>query len=309
MAVVGSLVIGRQMKTRLPVSGSYSAPANFQTAMPAGATYTRSTTATGQSVSGVLTLFAIDAPQRTNRGLALEPARTNLLVNSLLAGGGTTPTSWTLAGATGTSTPVASTVYPAGAAYTMAGTAQRSFHQQGVTLDVGVSTFSFNVEAVSGGLNAGQCGAIFAAGATADPWTYPVCPANPSGGTSGVLTTGRLDIQINVTVAGTCTARCGMGVGANATGSITYSTPQVEFGTFSTSFIPTAGATASRTLPVFTEVVPAGQKRVLLTYFDATTTTVVGLLPGGTFDEATAVIGAGKGRSGSSELVSRMWQS
>lgn len=43
-------------------------------------------------------------------------------------------------------------------------------------------------------------------------------------------------------------------------------------------------------------------------FVDATTTMVTGLTPGGTFDVATAVIGAGKGAFGVSELVSRRWQ-
>jgi hypothetical protein len=279
--------------------------ANFLAGMPAGSTYTRTGEGTGRTSAAVLTLFAANAAQRTNRGLALDPARTNLLVNSLLAGG-TVPTSWTRAGATGVTTVVANAFYPAGVALQQSGTAQREFLQQGITLPTGLATLSIYVNAASS-LTANDALALFGATAVMDAWTYPACPANPSGGAAGVLGVGRFDCQANVTSAGTATARVGVGVGANATGSITWSIPQVESGTFATSYIPTAGASAARGLPVFTEPVPLGYTRALLTYADNTTTTATGLTPGGTFDVVTHVLANSKGRFGASELVMREW--
>jgi hypothetical protein len=96
-------------------------------------------------------------------------------------------------------------------------------------------------------------------------------------------------------------------VGDNVAGLFVWQA-QLELGSVATSTIVTTAAQASRSLPVFTEPVPLGRTKALLTYYDGATTTVTGLTPGGTFDVATAVIAAGKGRFGASELVSRTWQ-
>ena len=82
---------------------------------------------------------------------------------------------------------------------------------------------------------------------------------------------------------------------------------QLELGSVATSPIVTTAAQASRSLPVFTEPVPVGRTKALLTYADGSTTLVTGLTPGGTFDVATTVIAANKGRFGASELVTRIW--
>jgi len=82
---------------------------------------------------------------------------------------------------------------------------------------------------------------------------------------------------------------------------------QLEAGSFVTSYIQTAAAANTRGLPTFTEPVPAGRSRALLTYADAGNTLVSGLTPGGVFDVALEVTTANKGRSGASELVSRVW--
>jgi hypothetical protein len=55
---------------------------NFCVAMPVGSTYTRAGNATALTSAGVVQTFAPDAPQRTNRGLVLEPAAVNLLAEA-----------------------------------------------------------------------------------------------------------------------------------------------------------------------------------------------------------------------------------
>lgn len=55
---------------------------DFTASLPAGLTYSRSGPATAPNGSG-LTAFAADVPQRTSRGLLLEPARTNASLQSI----------------------------------------------------------------------------------------------------------------------------------------------------------------------------------------------------------------------------------
>jgi hypothetical protein len=309
MAIVGDLVIGRQGENRVPVSGRYSAPADFRVAMPAGSTYTRTGSATGLTLAGTLTEFAADVPQRTNRGLALEPASTNVLLNNVFDGGGAAPTKWSQPDGSGSSVATASVLIAGASAYIQTATAQRPYLAQTVTVGVGTYTLSFYVEAITGTIIAINMLLPVPGTATAGDTIWPVCPANPSGGLAGVIGVGRLDIQVPVTGAGTLSVWAGVGAGSPATGSATFSLPVAEAGAVATSPILTTGSTATRGLPVFTEAVPAGFTKAMLTYYDGTTTLVSGLLPGGTLDVATAVIGAGKGRFGVSELVTRSWLS
>ncbi len=265
---------------------------DFRATMPAGSTYTRTGAATGLTLSGVLREFAANAPQRTDRGLALEPERTNLLLGSTFAGGGAAPTHWPQVLGTGTSGPVASSVL--GTAYSQSAAAQRPFIAQAVALGANASlTLSVFIEATAGTPIVVAYMANGPAGSTTD---YVINP--------GV---GRSAIPITTTTAGSGDMVLGLGGGEPVTASLTFSNPQLEVGAFATSPIPTTAAAVTRGLPVFTEPVPPARTKALLTYADGTTTLVTGLTPGGTFDVATAVIGAGKGRFGASELVSRTW--
>jgi hypothetical protein len=267
---------------------------DFRATMPAGSTYTRTGAATGLTAAGTLTTFAADAPQRTDRGLALEPAATNILINSVFANsGGNRPTSWDEGIITGVSAPVASTIL--NTAFSQSGTVQRAWFSQTIALAANSSyIFSCYVEAVTGTQGSFAFGTTLPAGASSD------ILANPAvGRRTFALTT--------VGTAGNGTIRLGVGAAANVTGTAIFSNPQFELGTVATSPILTTSGTATRGLPVFTEPVPAGHTRALLTYADATTTLVTGLTPGGTFDVTAAVIGASKGRFGASELVSRTW--
>jgi hypothetical protein len=267
---------------------------DFTSAMPAGSTYTRTGAATGLTAAGTLTAFAENAPQRTDRGLALEPAATNILINSVFANsGGNRPTSWDEGIITGVSAPVASTIL--NTAFSQSGTAQRAWFSQIVALLANSSyIYSVYVEATEG-----------TPGSVAYGTTLPV------GASSNVLVNpavGRRTFTLTTSVlAGNGTIRTGLGASTNATGSITLSNPQFELGTVATSPILTTGATATRGLPVFTEPVPIGCSKAVLTYYDGTTSEATGLTPGDTFEYAEHAIAAGKGRFGVSELVSRRW--
>jgi hypothetical protein len=288
---------------------SRTSVSDFRVAMPSGSTYTRAGSATGVAVSGAIETFAANAPQRTNRGLTLEPAATNILPNTVFANsGGGAPTSWTQPVATGTSVPATSTRNAAVVAYSQTATAERPYIGVSVTFSTNTTyQISMIIESITGTLAPSQVlwFSAFPAGSTT---TFPVCEANPTGGAAGVITTGLMVMQLAIAgTGGTQTLRMGLGGSGGVTGTIRFSCPQMETGAFQTSYIPTTATAETRGLPVFTETVPAARTKALLTYADAATTLVTGLTPNGTLDVATAVIAANKGRFGASELVTRVW--
>jgi len=182
-----------------------------------------------------------------------EPAATNLVLNSVLAGGGAAPTGWTRPGATGTSAPVASIYGSAdgAVAYEQSATAQRPFLNQAVSVSANTTyTLSVLIEAVTGSISAIDTLLLSSlpAGAT---MTYPVCPANTAGGFSSFVTAGQLDLTLVVAAtAGTVQLRAGIGCSANATGTLKFSRPQFETGLRRSSWIATAGATVTRAADV-----------------------------------------------------------
>jgi len=268
---------------------------DFTQRMPAGSIYTRAGAATGLTLAGTLQAFAENEPQRTNRGLALEPAATNLLLNSAYAGGTTFPTSWDEGIITGTSAPVASTIL--NTAFSQSGTAQRAWFSQTVALAANSAyIFSFYVEATSGTTNSVAYGTSLPVGASSN------IIANPAvGRRTFTLTTSLL--------AGNGTIRNGLGANANATGSIIFSNPQFELGTVATSPIVTTSGTATRGLPADALPVPAWATKAVMTYFDGSTSGPHAATPGSTFDYVTPAIAAGKGQFGVSELRTLVWQS
>lgn len=238
---------------------------NFMGGMPAGLTYTNSsTTRTYFGSDGLLKtavanepIFEYDPVTLALLGMRWEmEQRTNLLLQSTLPGGGAAPTGWTPPVGTGTSAPVASIYGNAdgSVAYEQSGTAVRSFLNQ-ATPSLSTSTtytFSVLIEAVTGGLTAEQCivVATLPAGATG---SFVVCPANPAGTAAGVLTTGVLEYRVVVGgMVGVALACVGLGVNANATGTIKFSRPQFEAGASRSSFIPTAAASVIRQPDVLT---------------------------------------------------------
>lgn len=304
---------------------------DFRTAMPADSTYTRSGAATGLTAAGLISTFAADAPQRTDRGLLLEPAATNLVANSNdVSGAG-----WTLSTAngsqpvgSGSTLNVATDAYGNVAADFVAEFTNTGEHLAFPNLDTTIArhVVSYMLKAGTRTKARVQIGRALAAnGAFVD--------VDLSAGTIGAVTnegtgfTGvsaqivalangfyRVSVVADSTLAGNVAAYVqpldGSGAasytGDGVSGIILGGADRAVMGTV-TSPIVTTGASATRGLPVFTEPVPAGCSKALLTYADATTTLVTGLTPGGTFDVAAAVVGAGKGLFGVSELVTRAW--
>lgn len=297
---------------------------DFRTAMPAGSTYTRTGAASGVSLAGLVESFAADAPQRTTRGLALEPARTNLLIRSAEFDNATWTKVLCTTTANATTAPdgtlTADKMIPNAAAANGAAATYQTITKAAVATTYTVTLFAKFAghpfvsilcrDSASSANNASvtfnaETGAITTAAAAAGTFSAASSPA------AIALADGWFLFRLTFTSGTEVNFRVNAIprdiVGDGVSGVFLWGA-QLEAASDGSSYIPTTTATATRGLSVFTETVPAGRTKALLTYADATTTLVTGLTPGGTFDVATAVIGAGKGRSSASELVTRVWQ-
>lgn len=284
---------------------------DFRTAMPPGSTYTRAGSATALTSAGLVQTFAANEPQRTDRGLALEPAATNLLVRSQEFENASWVNTNATVSANATPAPDGTTTADKLIADLVDG---QHRNNQTPTSSAGTQTLSvfgkpsgykfvtlrigsagggviFNTEAgVIVGAEAGTTPSILAAASG-----FYRCAAAITGNAANAIARINTSPTTNITFAGD-----------NVSGSFLWQA-QLELGSVATSPIVTTTAQASRSLPVFTEPVPVGRTKALLTYADGSTTLVTGLTPGGTFDVATTVIAANKGRFGASELVTRIW--
>jgi hypothetical protein len=274
---------------------------DFRTAMPAGATYTRTAAATGLSADGLIASFAEDAPQRTDRGLALEPASTNIfprfaptvaqLSLGLNASDATAPASPPISGLNWLA--LDNTVSFAVAYQTLTVTGSTAY-----AISVLVETPDGSQPVASSTSLTGDFN--FVAGGTTDAaptFSYARLSGNVWRVTAAITTPVTPTTNDGIIRHSTQNTR-----------ALKFAGFQLVTGAVAGSPIVTTGSAVTRSLPVFTEVVPAGRTKALLTYADGTTTLVTGLTPGGTFDVATAVIGASKGRFASSELATRVWQ-
>lgn len=177
------------------------------------------------------------------RGFArfLEDASTNLVVNSMLAGGGSAPTSWSWTGGTGTSTPVASSLFPDTIAYYQTATAERPFLQQSIAVSANTTyTITVDIESITGSVPQVHIlhllAASLPAGATVSWKQNGVVDATGSTG----VTTGKLYMTlVTAAASGTVTFRVGLGCGGAVTGTLKFSRPQFEAKAYPTSYIPT----------------------------------------------------------------------
>jgi hypothetical protein len=193
--------------------------------------------------------------------ILLEPQRTNLLLNSVWAGGGTIPTSWTANFATGTSTPTASIKNPNVTAYRFVTTsAQRQeFYQQftfSSTPTNSITCFSVYVESVTTAVTVFQLIRINPTGAGAGTTVFLKNNVVIASGTN-IEAGNTYSIQYTVTASDTFQFRVGSGVNNAVAGNFVLSMPQVEQGLFartaySTSFIPTTTGSVTRNADVFT---------------------------------------------------------
>lgn len=193
--------------------------------------------------------------------LLLEPQRTNLFVNSIWAGGGTTPTSWNNDVITGTSTPTTSIKNPNVTAYRFETTsAQRQVFFQtfayGVTSPNTIVCLSVYVESVTTAITIFEMLKVLPyASGTGTPVFLKNNVTIASG--TNIEAGNTYSIRYTVTLADSFYFLIGSGTNNTVAGNFVLSMPQVEQGLFprtgySTSFIPTTTTFVTRNGDVFT---------------------------------------------------------
>lgn len=266
---------------------------DFRRRMPDVHTYSRTGAATGRTAAGLILPFAANEAQRTDRGLVLEPQRTNKVTIS-----NANPTALTGVTKGGDAAATLSLVNDT-AALAAAGLSEICTSGQVFRLNntAGVAVATLVLTGAAGNANSHAISGYLRGTGSASIYSSNV----------GLVATALTTAYVRRTVVQTTSAGASVGLRVNAGGDLYFILPMMEEGSTVTSPIVTTGAAATRGLPVFTEPVPPGRTRALLTFADSTNLTVTGLTPGGTFDVATPVIAAGKGSSGVSELVTREW--
>ena len=179
--------------------------------------------------------------------LLYSTTRTNLLTYSKLTGG-TTPTGWLLG--SGTPTIKTSTLYTGDGAiaFGFAATGGATYIQRTDSY-LANTTYrcSIFVESITGTIQATQIMCQIAS-PVGSSLIWPVCSANLSGGSTGSITIGRLEVDFVVAgTAGTSQIRIGMGTMGSVTGSCRLSRPQIEITSIISSYIPTTSAAVTVT--------------------------------------------------------------
>jgi hypothetical protein len=194
--------------------------------------------------------------------LLLEPQRTNVFVNSVWAGGGTTPTSWSLTNGTGTSTPTTSIKNPNVTAYTFITTsAQRQEFSQIFTYNLvptsPIVCLSVYVESVTTTINILNLLRVSPTSMGIGNTVFLKNNVVIASGTN-IEAGNTYSIQYTVTVSGTFEFRVGCGVNNAVAGNFVLSMPQLEQGAssqfkapYATSFIPTTTTFVTRNSDVF----------------------------------------------------------
>jgi hypothetical protein len=223
---------------------------------------TRATTAYRTNENGILESVASGVPRLDFPigsgcpALLVEPAATNLFLNSVWAGGGTPPTSWATPFLTGTATVATSTLNPSVAAYTFATANQRAVFSQNISQTSGVVyTHSIYVEAVTSTLTVENL------------LNYNISIAGISTfredgvavlATHVVQSGKRYSLTITAPSTASNQVRIGNGVSSNTTATVRLSSPQIETGSVATSFINTTAATATRNADVISKTAVSG---------------------------------------------------
>lgn len=227
-------------------------------------TVVRATAATATRVnsSGVVELVGVNVPRLNydslgSASILLEPLRTNVLLNSVWAGGGSIPTSWVAAGTnTGISTATTSIKNTNVSAYRFVTSAQRQEFQQSLIAVLNTVTyFSVYVESVVTSVSVDSMLRI--SGIATGSFVFLKNNLTITN-TTLVEAGNTYAIQFNCNViAGSFSARIGVGCVGSVTGDITLSMPQFEQGVSSsaaypTSYIPTTTTALTRNADIIT---------------------------------------------------------
>jgi len=202
-----------------------------------------------QSVAADIPRFEYDPITLAPRGLLLEGSVANLLLYSQLAfTGSNPPTGWTspFTGGPGSATTSTYGTLDGANAWTQTAASNRPMlSSTAIALTNGTTyTISMYLEAVSGGLTYQDVLLLNPSTATLGSPTYRRNGVTVSAGATAEI--GRIEATVSCTGSGNANLRCGPGANANCTGSATFSRPQVEVATGSSSYIPTTTATVTR---------------------------------------------------------------
>lgn len=211
-------------------------------------TFTRATSASRVNSSGLIENVLTGVPRLDYSGstpsILLEPQRTNLALNSVWAGGGSVPTSWTKPLTTITTTPVTSSKNPNVIAYNFSGSSGRGHFIQPQPFTIGTtSSISIYVESVN----------------VPTAISHILQVVNASGSLAFYKNNIALSSATNIEAGNTYSilftatgssagseVRFGLGSAGTATGDVTISMPQVESGSYATSYIQTTTSTVTR---------------------------------------------------------------
>lgn len=196
-----------------------------------------------------LNIPRLDYTGSTCPSILIEPQRTNLFLNSVLTGTGTTPTSWSAGFTTGTSAPATSTMSTIGQAYTFTTSASRQVINQSLSYVSGTTyACSVYVENVTGTIPITEV--LFFNGTGTHTFYKDGVLISSS---TAVVSGSRYTAVFSATATLSQQVRVGNGCTTSTTGSIRLSMPQLEVGANATSYIPTTTATVTRNADVISK--------------------------------------------------------
>ena len=228
-------------------------------------TVTRATTATRVNSAGLIESVASGVPQLDYSlggcpNFLFEPQRTNNLVNSVLSGGGSTPTNWSSlisSGTTKSSTPVSSILNNSVSAYRFITSSDgRQAWFQSISVVNGTSyCYSVYVESVTTAITVDNLFSISGVTGTTTYYVDGSVISSPS--STNIVSNKRYYIIFSSTQTTSATFRLGAGVGSSSASNFILSMPQVELGVsasaaYPTSYIPTTSAAVTRNATSFT---------------------------------------------------------
>ncbi len=223
-----------------------------------------SNTATVTNANGSISAVGANLPRFDYangicKGLLIEEARTNLLINSIWDGAvtgapGTPPTSWINTQTTGSISTIAPSTYAAGNALTFTCTAQRRVIYQRPSVVANTSyTASFDVVTTTAGVQIYNVVDFRSMPAGAAITTFTLNGATATGATAMPIGTHKVTITASIAAtAGTLDVFVGLGIQGNITSAVTISNIQFEAGAFATSYIPTVASQVTRNADVAT---------------------------------------------------------